>query len=353
MKIHLAGNNPYPGIILIRLYESWIGERLGKFGGGYLTTCISEYLDRIPLKEINKDAMRIFLAGGISGNLREFWQKVMKVYCASPNSRKEVIEAMNSFLAGDKDKIMRESIYGADFFVGDGDSTLSGINVLESYYYLRKNEDFMPLVRHFGSFLLDSGAYTFMAGSHKGGCDWDAYVSEYADFINRFDVKLFFELDIDSVVGLAEVERLRHKLERMTGKKPIPVWHKNRGKEYFVKMCEEYPYVAIGGIVTKEIPRKVYETAFPWFINTAHKHKAKIHGLGYTTVANLQKYRFDSVDSTAWLYGNRGGYICKFNPRTGLMEQMSKEGCRLKSREGAVNNFNEWVKFSRYAEKFL
>lgn len=30
MKIHLAGNNPYPGIILIRLYESWIGERLGK-----------------------------------------------------------------------------------------------------------------------------------------------------------------------------------------------------------------------------------------------------------------------------------------------------------------------------------
>lgn len=141
MKIHLAGNNPYPGIILIRLYESWIGERLGKFGGGYLTTCISEYLNRIPLKEINKDAMRIFLAGGISGNLREFWQKVMKVYCASPNSRKEVIEAMNSFLAGDKDKIMRESIYGADFFVGDGDSTLSGINVLESYYYLRKNED--------------------------------------------------------------------------------------------------------------------------------------------------------------------------------------------------------------------
>ena len=45
MKIHLAGNNPYPGIILIRLYESWIGERLGKFGGGYLTTCISEYLN--------------------------------------------------------------------------------------------------------------------------------------------------------------------------------------------------------------------------------------------------------------------------------------------------------------------
>ena len=136
---------------------------------------------------------------------------------------------------------MRESIYGADFFVGDGDSTLSGINVLESYYYLRKNEDFMPLVRHFGSFLLDSGAYTFMAGSHKGGCDWDAYVSEYADFINRFDVKLFFELDIDSVIGLAEVERLRHKLERMTGKKPIPVWPRTEARSISSRCARNTP----------------------------------------------------------------------------------------------------------------
>lgn len=45
--------------------------------------------------------------------------------------------------------------------------------------------------------------------------------------------------------------------------------------------------------------------------------------------------------------------IADFIKNTGLMEQLSKDGCRLKSREGAVNNFNEWVKFSKYAEKFL
>lgn len=299
--------------------------------------------------------MKIFLAGGISGNLRDFWQRTMKIYLADPKSRSEVVEAMKVFIAGDnnKKKILRESLFGTDFFVGEGADALKEINILESFYYLRKNEQFMSLVRHFGSFLLDSGAFTFMSGSHKGECDWDKYVEEYAAFINRYDVKLFFELDIDSVVGLPEVERLRKKLEYLTNKKPIPVWHKNRGKDYFIKMCEEYPYVALGGIVTKEIPRNVYEKAFPWFINEAHKHGAKIHGLGYTTVANLKKYHFDSVDSTAWLYGNRGGYLYKFNPNTGLMEQLSKDGCRLKSREGAVNNFNEWVKFSKYAEKFL
>ena len=261
--------------------------------------------------------------------------------------------AMKVYIAGDnnKKKILREKLYGCDFFTGK--NALKGINILESFYYLRKNEEFMTLVKHFGSFLLDSGAFTFMSGSHKGGINWDEYVEEYAAFINRWNVQLFFELDIDSVVGLTEVERLREKLEALTGKKPIPVWHRNRGKEYFIKMCENYPYVALGGIVTKEIDRKKYETAFPWFIKTAHDHKCKIHGLGYTTVANLKKYHFDSVDSTAWLYGNRGGYLYKFNPKTGLMEQMSKDGCRLKSREGAVNNFNEWVKFGMYAEKFL
>ena len=297
--------------------------------------------------------MKIFLAGGISGNLRDFWNKVMKIYLTGSRSRDEVIDAMKVYIAGDNNekRILREQLYGCDFFTEEND--LKGINILESFYYLRKNEEFMTLVKHLGSFLLDSGAFTFMSGSHKGGINWDKYVEEYAAFINRWNVQLFFELDIDSVVGLTEVERLREKLEALTGKKPIPVWHRNRGKEYFIKMCENYPYVALGGIVTKEIDRKKYETAFPWFIKTAHDHKCKIHGLGYTTVANLKKYHFDSVDSTAWLYGNRGGYLYKFNPRTGLLEQLDKEGCRLKSREGAVNNFNEWVKFGKYAEIYL
>ena len=118
-------------------------------------------------------------------------------------------------------------------------------------------------------------------------------------------------------------------------------------------MCEQYPYVSIGGIVTREIPRNIYEKAFPWFITTAHQHGCKIHGLGYTNIAGLHKYHFDSVDSTAWLYGNRGGYLYKFKCN-GTLEQIQPEGKgRLKPREAALNNFIEWIKFSKYAEKYL
>ena len=286
----------------------------------------------------------------------------MNIYLAAPHSRSEVVEEMKVYQASLvssghlKDQI-RESM---SKFLNDGENAivedfvhdvkLSEMSILESFYYLRKNEEFMALAKHFGSFLLDSGAFTFMTGAHKGAINWDEYVEDYARFINKHDIKLFFELDIDSVVGLQEVERLREKLEALTGKKPIPVWHKNRGKEYFIKMCENYPYVALGGLVTKEIPRQKYEKGFPWFIKTAHLHHCKIHGLGYTTILNLPKYHFDSVDSTAWLYGNRGGYLYKFNPSKGTMDQLHADNARLKSREGAVNNFREWMKLCKYAE---
>ena len=228
-------------------------------------------------------------------------------------------------------------------------------NILESYYMLRDNEDFLHLLKRCNSFLLDSGAFTFMQGTHQGEIDWDEYIEQYADLINRWDVKLFFELDIETIVGIPEVERLRSKLEKLTNKQCIPVWHIQRGKDYYIRMCEEYNYVALGGLVGKVLTGRIPEELYHWFISTAHQHGAKIHGLGYTSVAGLHKYPFDSVDSTAWLAGNRGGFLYKFIPETGTMKQLyRKEGHgRLKARAAALNNFIEWIKFCKYAEKNL
>lgn len=225
--------------------------------------------------------------------------------------------------------------------------------ILESYYYARNNQWIEPLIPNLGGFLLDSGAFTFMSGSHSGPIDWDEYVAGYADFINRNKIDLFFELDIDSVVGLKEVERLRNKLESLTGKQSIPVWHKTRGIDYFKTMCKGWKYVAIGGIVSREIERNTYKKAFPFFIQTAHDAGSKIHGLGYTEIDGLHKYHFDSVDSTAWLYGNRGGYLYHFNEIKGTMEQFEVKGQRLKSHDAALHNYQEWQKFQQYAERYL
>ncbi len=219
---------------------------------------------------------------------------------------------------------------------------------LESFYYVTKKDE--PLIHKYKDFLLDSGAFTFMNNS-KTNIDWDEYVKQYASFINRHDIEHFFELDIDVLVGINEVERLRYKLEKLTNRQCIPVWHKSRGKDYWLKMVKDYSYVAIGGIVTREIKPSEYKY-FTWFLNEAKKENCKVHGLGFTNLTGLHKYPFYSVDSTSWLSGNRFGSVSYFNGET-IITKNKEQGQRVKTNKVARHNFYEWIKFAEYAEKYL
>lgn len=221
--------------------------------------------------------------------------------------------------------------------------------ILESFYYA--DEATERLIPYFGDFLLDSGAFTFMQAK-KVDFNLDSYLERYADFINRNKIDKFFELDVDVITGYDKVKQMRKRLERLTDKQPIPVWHKSRGIAEFEKMCEEYPYVAVGGIVSREIMKPQYKL-FPALIDKAHSHGAKIHGLGFTNLALLPKLKWDSVDSTAWTTGNRFGFIYHFDGKTMRKFEVPK-GKRLSdSRRVAYINYTEWVKYSKWAEANL
>lgn len=289
--------------------------------------------------------MRIFLAGGVSGNLKPLWGDVA--------DGKDLSEAMNGFLLDvnqDQNLYLAES--GSIWNAYMKDEDFIGVKILESFFYISKDPRMTSLIPYFSDFLLDSGAFTFMMGNHKGEIDWQEYTEKYAAFINTNKINKFFELDIDSIVGYEKVKELRKLLESLTGKQPIPVWHKSRGKDEFLRMAEDYKYVALGGIVSKEWSKDEHKF-FPWFINEAHKRNAKIHGLGYTNLEGLKKYHFDSVDSTTWTAGNRFGYIYKFDGST-IKKYDAPQGHRLAdSRKAALINFGEWVKFQNYAEVHL
>ena len=225
-------------------------------------------------------------------------------------------------------------------------SLANRVNLLESFYYLTDWQ-----IEHLGDFkrfMLDSGGFT-LAISKKGSLDdasLSAYVSRYAEFVaTHNDVNLWFEMDIDHVKGTDWVRRTTDWLERETGKIPIPVWHPCRKAEGFEAMCERYPYVAIG---TTDIRRQLSRSV-RWFTQTAHRYGAKIHGLGYTKLDGLERTGFDSVDSTAWLYGNRGGFAYELTGGT-LIKHKPPPGKRLAAREAARHNFREWVSFSEYME---
>lgn len=216
---------------------------------------------------------------------------------------------------------------------------------LESYQNISNQE--RKRVNEYKNFILDSGAFTYLNGA-SGNVNWEQYVNNYANFIIKYKVKNFIELDIDPIVGIKEVERLRAKLEDKVGKQSIPVWHKSRGKQYWLDMIKKYDYVAIGGIVTREIKPSEYKF-FHWLLAEAKKQNCKVHGLGFTNLKGLEEYDFYSVDSTSWLSGNRFGSIYKFNGKT-MLKFDKPDGMRVKTNATAKNNFYEWVKFANYKE---
>lgn len=227
--------------------------------------------------------------------------------------------------------------------------------ILESFFYA--DSDTERLIPHYGDFLLDSGAFTFCGTGGFNENKFEEYLERYADFINRNHVDKFFELDVDSITGYEKVLSYRKTLERLTGKQCIPVWHISRGKDEFIRHCDEYPYIALGGYVAaikNSDPRqKAYTRNYPWFISEAHKRGKKIHGLGFTALDLLPKCHFDSVDSTAWTTGNRFGYLYYFDGQTMKKKNVPK-GHRLgDSKKAALHNYIEWIKFQKYAERKL
>jgi hypothetical protein len=181
--------------------------------------------------------------------------------------------------------------------------------------------------------------------------DMMAYARNYAEFLEDTGFDLFFELDVDAVRSLEEVHNIRNEIEQITGKPSIPVWHPSRGREQFIRLCEDYDYVALGGIASGEwngVPDSVYH----WFINQAHKHDTKIHGLGIGSPKITEEFNFDSVDSTSWL-GRRFGKIYTFEDGS-IDDHTTETGEKIaddKRQDVSKQNIEAWTQYARYLDE--
>lgn len=229
------------------------------------------------------------------------------------------------------------------------------IYILESFIYCRNNKHFPLVMKKSKDLLLDSGAYTFMRGNATSS-NFEKYTEELAEFINKWNINYFFEMDIDKVVGLKKVEKLRNILENKTGKQTIPVWHKSRGIDYWKGLTKDYEYISLsasGNNGSSEWTRSPDGVlAMKKLNDIALNNCCKVHALGYTKIPVLKKIPFYSVDSTAWLYGNRGGFLYHFTGND-IIKQKKPKNTKLISKNAAKHNFVEWIKFQRWAENNL
>ncbi|MBK9723290.1 MAG: hypothetical protein IPO78_17140 [Saprospiraceae bacterium] len=238
----------------------------------------------------------------------------------------------------------------------DYQKDINDIYLLSSFAEHRGNKisDHVYGDRH----ILDSGAYsTFKNIEEAKKKDWKKYAIDYANFIKKTNQKKYFELDIDLAMGIKNVEQYRKIIEDITGVQSIQVWHKNRGIEYFYKMCESCKYVAIGGSTANSEGMTIRRNSAisKTFINIAHSKGCKIHGLGFTKTKELHTLKFDSVDSTTWLGGGKYGCHYLFTG-TDIKTVALKKGMKTHDKiykKLNIFNFDQWLQFQRYAEKKL
>jgi hypothetical protein len=221
--------------------------------------------------------------------------------------------------------------------------------LLQTFFELRHSkriegevEDF---IRRRGSdnFILDSGAFSLFNGKKLTYNGLKKYIDNYCDYIIKYNITQFVEMDIDSVIGYDEVKKINKYIEGRVGRKPMYVYHLSRGVDDLERACKEEDYIMWGGIAKS----KVTEDEIKSFVDYAFTHNTKVHLLGYTRF-NLEEIRnLYSCDSSSWTMGGRAGNVFQFtNNKMDTYKFDDKR--RVTYFELNNHNLNQWLKFQDY-----
>lgn len=199
------------------------------------------------------------------------------------------------------------------------------------------------------NYLLDSGAFSFMSGAECSMKQMEGYCEKYITFIKENHIKNYFELDVDTIFGIEFVEHLREKCIREIGYPPIVVWHKGRGVDYWKMMCNEYRYIAIGGLVF-HVKQSEWQSIKKLVVYARNKG-VKVHGLGFTKTKILPEYPFWSVDSASFTKAAALGQMRHtFNGQYIEARKINKSGKKVYLSKLVAHNMAEWVKYQKYME---
>lgn len=146
----------------------------------------------------------------------------------------------------------------------------------------------------------DSGA--FSAASQGANVSID----DYARWLDMWRDVLTVYSNLDVIGDEAATMQNQRQLEQR-GHRPLPVFHVGSSWTNLESLCEEYPYIALGGMV----PHRASNLG-PWLVRCfriASKYDAKFHGFGQTRHEYLRNFPWYSIDSSSWGAGFRYGNV--------------------------------------------
>jgi hypothetical protein len=131
-------------------------------------------------------------------------------------------------------------------------------------------------------------------------------VDDYAEWLHRWKSVLGVFCNLDVVDDPVATEINQRALES-NGLLPLPVWHIRSDRKHFEALCEEYRYIAIGGMVGTQWKRLMPKLT--WAVRHARSTGTVLHALGLTSRGPLGTLPFYSVDSSSWGGGYRYGQV--------------------------------------------
>ena len=187
------------------------------------------------------------------------------------------------------------------------------LRVLLSYWYYKDTDLDALFEKYFTppypDVFADSGGFSAMTQ----GAQID--VNEYAAWIKRYKHLFNTYANLDVIGDAGATLDNQHRLEDL-GVEPIPVFHVNEDWAQLESYIENYPYIALGGMVpymryTKKI--------MPWIIKAFKLagDKSVFHGFGATSWEVIKNLPWYSVDSSSWGAGFRYGQVPLFDENRG------------------------------------
>lgn len=230
--------------------------------------------------------------------------------------------------------------------------------LLNTFFYARtalKDPRFARIFQNFnnqGNLIFDSGAFSFMNGKIISEQEMDDYCETYCQFIKKYRIKHYVELDIDALFGYEKALEYRKYLEQSIGYPSIPIFHRSRGKKEFEKMVQNYEYCGIGGIAIKNIKQSEYRH-FAQLNRYARYYGSKIHAMGFTPSHDLNSYGFYSSDSSSWNAGARFGTVYQYKGNQVIKSIPKPKNTRLSIDRSTIQTHNwlEWCKYQKSVDR--
>lgn len=179
----------------------------------------------------------------------------------------------------------------------------NGVTRILTSYYSASEEKIIRLAGAFPDVFLDSGAFSAYTAGRKINID------DLITFIKKHRIGTYAGLD---VIGDAGATKTNIEYMRNNGlKHVIPTFHYGEDQTYLKSYCENFEYVAIGGLVPIRLKKRILQRFLDNCFHTISKHPdVKIHGFGVGSKWIVGRYPFYSVDSTTWNVGAKFADVC-------------------------------------------